>query len=96
MNKKLFPIGTVLSVEGVPTRVMVIGHLQQQKNSEKIWDYAAVPFPIGLLSPDEFVLFNHDKINLLYFIGLQDKEGLEYMKALYDQINDSSMTNNDD
>ena len=36
MNKKLFPIGTVLSVEGVPTRVMVIGHLQQQKNSEKI------------------------------------------------------------
>ena len=88
MSKKLFPIGTVVSVEGFSTRVMIIGHLQQQKDTNKVWDYAAVPFPIGLMSPDEFILFEHEKITLLSFIGLQDKEGLEYMKALYYQVND--------
>lgn len=93
MNKKLFPIGTVVSVDGLPTRVMIIGHLQQQEGAEKIWDYAAVPFPIGLMSPDEFVLFDHEKITLLSFIGLQDKEGLEYMKLLYEHINEADSTN---
>lgn len=86
--KKLFPIGSVVSLEGVATRVMIIGHMQSQADNHQIWDYAAVPYPIGIIDPDKFILFNHDKINVLFFLGLQDKEGLEYMKTLYYHIND--------
>ena len=85
--KKLFPIGSVVSLEGVLTRVMIIGHMQSQADNHTVWDYAAVPYPVGLLDPDKFILFNHDKINTLYYIGLQDKEGLDYMKNLYLDIN---------
>lgn len=86
-SKKLFPIGTIVEVEGLAPRFMIIGHLQKQADTEKVWDYAAVPFPVGLLDPDKFLLFNHEKIILLHFIGLQDRESLEYMKSLYYQIN---------
>lgn len=85
--KKLFPIGTVVAIEGIKSRVMIIGHTQKQANSDKTWDYAAVPFPIGLIDPEKFILFDHEKIALLSFIGLQDRESLEYMKALCCHIN---------
>ncbi len=44
--KKLFPIGTIVEVEGLASRFMIIGHLQKQTDTEKVWDYAAVPFRV--------------------------------------------------
>lgn len=85
--KKLFPIGSVVEIEGVKPRVMIIGHLQTQADNHTVWDYAAVPYPIGLIDPAKFILFNHEKITLLYYIGLQDKEGIDYMSSLYLSIN---------
>ncbi|MCD7730009.1 MAG: DUF4176 domain-containing protein [Oscillospiraceae bacterium] len=85
--KKLFPIGTIVEIDGVVPRYMIIGHIMKESDSDRVWDYAAVPFPIGLLDPEKFLLFNHDKIKVLHFIGLQDTESLEYMKKLYFDIN---------
>lgn len=89
--KKLFPIGSVVKLKDFANRVMIIGHLQKQAKTNEIWDYAAVPFPMGLLDPEKFILFNHEKIELLSFIGLQDSEGLDYMKFLYMKVNDTEL-----
>lgn len=81
--KKLLPIGSVVTLEGIKNRLMITGHLQKQANSEIIWDYAAVPYPVGLIDPTHMILFNHDKIVLISYIGLQDEEGLSYMEELF-------------
>lgn len=86
--KKLFPIGSVVSVEGLENRFMIIGHLQKQSGTDTVWDYAAVPFPVGLIDPTKLLLFNHDKISLLSYIGLQDQEGLKYMEELFYTANE--------
>lgn len=85
--KKIFPIGSVVTLESLTTRVMIVGHMQSQADNHEMWDYAAVPYPVGILDPEKFILFNHEKITTVSFIGLQDKEGLEYMKFLYHRIN---------
>lgn len=86
--KKLLPIGSVVMLEGIKNRLMIIGHLQKQAGTEVIWDYSAVPYPVGLIDPTQMILFNHDKIVLISYIGLQDEEGLGYMEELFYIVND--------
>lgn len=81
--KKLLPIGSVVMLERIKNRVMIIGHLQKQAGTDVIWDYSAVPYPVGLIDPTQMILFNHDKIALISYIGLQDAEGLSYMEELF-------------
>ncbi len=94
--KKLFPIGSVVSLKNIEGRVMIIGHMQQQEGTETVWDYASVPYPVGLIDPSKFLLFNQDKIMTLYYIGLQDKEGLDYMRQLTLDINNINISEQED
>ena len=53
--------------------------------TEKVWDYSACFYPEGILDPQKMFLFNHDQIAVLYFIGFQDKEGVEFQELLEQQ-----------
>lgn len=81
--KKLLPIGSVVVLDGINNRFMIVGHLMKQAETDITWDYAAVPFPVGLIDPKQLLLFNYDKIKLISYIGLQDEEGLSYMEELF-------------
>ena len=37
------------------------------------------------MDPQKMFLFNHDQIAVLYFIGFQDKEGVEFQELLEQQ-----------
>lgn len=95
--KKLFTVGSVVKLKNVSQRVMIVGHMQQELGRDRVWDYAAVPFPEGVLQSDKFILFDHDNIELLYFIGLQDTESIEYMRNVFEVVNKEELEtlNND-
>lgn len=80
--KKYLPIGSVVLLKGSQKRVMVVGVKQKQADSDKIWDHSACLYPEGILDPEKLYLFDIDQIERLYFIGLQDAEGLNFMRQL--------------
>lgn len=80
--KKYLPIGSVVLLKESQKRIMIVGVRQKQVDSDKIWDYSACLYPEGILDPDKLFLFNNDQIERLYFVGLQDGEGLAFMQKL--------------
>lgn len=85
----LLPIGSVVLLKEANKRVMIVGRLQKQAGTDKVWDYSACFYPEGVLNPNELFLFDHDQIQIVFFLGFQDKEGLEFQKVLtekYDEV----------
>lgn len=80
--KKFLPIGSVVLLKESQKKIMIVGVKQKQADSEKIWDYSACLYPEGILDPDKLFLFDSEQIELLYFIGFQDGEGLNFLQRL--------------
>lgn len=80
--KKFLPIGSVVLLKDSQKRIMIVGVKQKQADSDKVWDYSACLYPEGILDPDRLFLFDSDQIERLYFVGLQDGEGLAFLERL--------------
>lgn len=80
--KKFLPIGSVVLLKDSQKRIMIVGVKQKQADSDKVWDYSACLYPEGILDPERLYLFDTDQIARLYFIGLQDGEGLAFTERL--------------
>lgn len=80
--KKYLPIGSVVLLKESQKRIMIVGVKQKQVGSDKVWDYSACLYPEGILDPDKLYLFDNEQIERLYFVGLQDGEGLAFLKKL--------------
>lgn len=74
----LLPIGSVVLLEKSTKRMMVIGYLQQQEDTQQIWDYVGLPFPEGYMGSERTYLFNHAQIQRLFAIGYQDEEQFSF------------------
>ena len=78
MNKeKYLPIGSVVLLKNAKKRVMVMGFAVKGDNSDKVYDYAGCLYPEGLIKSDETLLFDHDQIDKLFYIGYIDNEWKE-------------------
>lgn len=82
LTDEWLPIGSVVHIEGEKGLVVVIGSMQQDVESGRLWDYAGLPYPMGFTDPDQNVMFNKDSIDGVYFLGLQDAEGLRFQDML--------------
>ena len=80
--KNLFPIGTVVLLKGAGKRIMIYGRFQVDAGTDETFDYIGCYYPEGLQSSSELLLFNHEEIELLYFIGFQDVEEFEYRERI--------------
>lgn len=81
----LLPIGSVVLLKDSNKRVMITGRLQRQIESNRVWDYCGCYYPEGIINSTEMFLFDHEQIEILFFIGFQDKEGIEFQKELEDR-----------
>ena len=81
----LLPVGSVVLIGDNTKRLMVIGFLQQEADTETVWDYVGIPYPEGYMGSERTFLFNHDQISRVFFIGYQDDEqfafGVQLEKA---------------
>lgn len=72
--KKKLPIGSVVILKEGTKRIMVIGYSCIDINTSQTYDYSACLYPEGLLSSDKILMFNHDQIEKVDYIGFLNLE----------------------
>lgn len=88
MQEKYLPIGTVVMLKGGKKRAMIIGFCSvTQDDKTKMYDYSGCLYPEGMLSSDKTLVFNHDQIEKIYYLGLIDDEEKEFKKRLNEMLN---------
>ena len=97
---KFLPIGTVVLLKGAKKRLMIIGFCSYDlAKKDKAYDYTGCLYPEGVINSKEMALFNHSQIDKIYYLGLRDKEEVEFKKKLVAELNkltqgQSNNTNN--
>lgn len=96
-TEKYLPIGTVCILKNAKKRLMVTGYAAKGKETgDKMFDYIGCLYPEGVISSDKNLLFNHDQIDKIFYMGYVDDEQKELMKKLKSYLmknNDSSNNN---
>ena len=83
MQEKFLPIGTVVMLKGGTKRLMVTGFCMYDKNNtQKMYDYCGCLYPEGMISSDQTALFDHEQIEKVYYVGLQDEEEKKFKEQL--------------
>ena len=67
------PLGSIVLLEGGVQKAIIIGRGLNVRNGDKeyFFDYAAVPYPLGVVS-DQAAYFNADQITKVVFKGYSD------------------------
>ncbi len=75
MTDELLTIGSVVQIEGTNLLFMIMGYLPVTASKPGyVWDYSAVPFPMGFTSGGDVTCFDHDQITIVYAHGYKDIE----------------------
>ena len=83
----LLPIGSVVSLVGSDEKYMLVSScIVTERDHKKIYDYAAVPFPVGFQDADNMVMFNRDGIENIFCVGYMTKESDEFAKQAEESI----------
>lgn len=80
--KNLLPNGSVVLLNDGKKRIMIYGRVQKSNDSGKLFDYAGCFYPEGIMNTSEVMLFNHEDIKTLFFIGFQDPEEFAFRQVL--------------
>ena len=91
--EKYLPIGTVVMLKGGSKRAMITGFCSvSDKDDKKVYDYSGCLYPEGFLSSNQTLLFDHEQIDKLYYIGLiddEEKKFKEKLKMVMEKIDNS-------
>lgn len=86
MDNKLLPNGSIILLEGGNIKLMIYGRKQilvtEDDNNGTMYDYLAVPYPEGYISPDYTYVFNHADIAEVIFKGFTNEEEVEFQNIL--------------
>lgn len=83
MIEKYLPIGTVVILKNAKKRIMITGFAcESPENEGKVFDYCGCLYPEGIISSSQNMLFNHDQIEAIFFIGYNDEEAKEFQIKL--------------
>lgn len=75
IREKYLPVGTVVMLKNASKRVMVIGFcIIPENDPEKVYDYLGCIYPEGVMDANQNLMFNHDQIDKIYHMGLEDEE----------------------
>lgn len=74
--------GSIVLIKDKKNRMMIFGRRVRSDEDGKIYDYVACRYPQGSFNMKDRVYFNHDDIQMVFFIGFQDMEELVYREIL--------------
>lgn len=86
MNSKYLPIGTVVILKGATKRVMITGFCII--NKDKMYDYTGCLYPEGFVTTKDFLIFNHEDIDKIYYMGLSDDDDKKFKEHLNKLVED--------
>ena len=85
--EKYLPVGTVVMLKGGSKRAMITGFCTfANENKETMYDYCGCLYPEGMISSTQTLMFNHEQIEKIYYIGLIDEEEKEFKQKLNEVI----------
>lgn len=82
------PLGSVVRIHGVPKNMLIIGRLQKDVSTGKLYEYCGVAVPEGLLSSSKTFLFRADAIESIVFTGMIDEEERVFRELIQDAWTD--------
>lgn len=85
---KYLPLGSVVMLKEAQKRLMIIGYTPVNlEKKDKIYDYLGCIYPEGILISNYNIMFNHNDIKTIYYVGLYDEETTKFLQKLklYDQ-----------
>ena len=84
MNDKDFlNLGSVVLLKNGKKPLMVIGYAYPTlDNDNLVYDYLGALYPEGILATDNNILFNHEDIDKVLFIGYESDLGKEFKNKL--------------
>ena len=75
IKEKYLPLGTVVRLKDATKCIMIVGFCTAvAEDPENIRDYAGCLFPEGVLSSDMNLVFDHNQIEEIIYIGLDNDE----------------------
>lgn len=94
-NEKFLPIGTVVMLKGGKKRAMIIGFcVSPDEDKNKVYDYSGCLYPEGLIKSNQILIFNHDQIEKIYYMGYIDDEEKTFKKNLDEVLKKIDFNNN--
>ena len=85
MQEKYLPLGTIVILKNMKKRLMITGFCQIEKEDDKEtrYDYCGCMYPEGHIGFKNVILFNHDQIGEIYYLGFaEDEEEKEFKTNL--------------
>lgn len=85
--EKYLPIGTVVMLKGGKKRAMITGFCSiSGEDKSKVFDYSGCLYPEGFISSNQTLLFNHNQIDKIYYLGLADEEEKQFKQKLNEMM----------
>lgn len=82
-NGKFLPVGSVVLLKEGKKRLVITGFCcSDREENSKIYDYCGCLYPEGFISSDSNLLFNHEQISKIYYLGLVDEEEKKFKDKL--------------
>lgn len=90
IEEKYLPIGSVVKLLNVNKKIMITGFLSSDINdNSKSYDYTGCIYPEGILDSKKLILFNHDQIENIIYIGYKSDEESKFKEFLKTQNKDN-------
>ncbi|MDD3224631.1 MAG: DUF4176 domain-containing protein [Clostridium sp.] len=84
---KYLPIGSVVLLKEGKKRLMIYGVKQMDSEKQTEYDYVGCLFPEGNIDDEHIYVFNHNQIDKIFYIGLQDEEQYKFNEYLVKSTN---------
>lgn len=78
---KYLSIGSVIKIKDTNALMVIAGYLPKVEDGNT-YDYFAVPYPLGMISFDEFMCINSDIIGEVVFEGYSDEQTDKFLNGL--------------
>lgn len=85
-GEKYLPVGTIVLLKDAQKRLIIIGY-DVRNSANESRDYCGCFFPEGLKDASSLMVFNHDKIDKVYHMGLYDEESEKFFENLAKLVN---------
>ena len=75
--EEFLPIGSVVRLKDAKKKLVIMGVMPVKhtfNGTDVAYDYLGVPYPEGYMNRDTGLLFNHDKIDEIVFMGYANEE----------------------
>ena len=90
INKDLLPLGTVVSIRFTKGKFVIMGYYPKDMKTGKIYDYALIKYPQGLIDLDDSIVVNRDLLRKVLHLGYESDVSKEFKESLEKSMNKSN------